>query len=1708
MKKKLLILLVLVVTIGLGFSQDSRYDAGLNLPFNEKLGDVNPQTGNITLSATDVSLPGRAGFNFTFGRTWSLNQSNVFNMYYDNGLNLLDSNTVEKYSKMGVGWNTSIPYINKDQKNNTLSLFFGGNVYELKTESLGVKDLSKSNIRGYELTDLRVYDDTGVSYGDSKIDISSIGNSVTDTNSKTSKYVLLMKDNQKYYFRDDGKLMVEIDKSGLNKIWYFYDIDSKLRVVVDTVGRKIIFNYDTNNNLSSIQWDVELWVKEATGITKKTVTKKVEYQYEDLDTYPLIAGMNSNKVLNYIKPYCLKSVRVKIKEGEYNVTRYNYIEGETDFTYDKDKSVSTNIYLMINEIIDNNTDDGKFKSKRVLEYGIEEKKVYTKYFYGGYMQNYRLTKEYYVNKNNREMNETKYIYYEKGENQNFNQYSTEILSGKVKRTYYYNLDNTNMDHVLSKIVTESEDGFLELKEFTYNYDKTKSSDEIHREGEWVYSERYNFDNKGNLKRFEDRRGLVTVTDYDDVFSIPISVKSTLEVDGVEKEYKTEKEINSLGQITREKLYLENGKKWINVSTYEYDSYGNVVKKIDANNNVLNIKYDVVTNSLPIKAYQDVSIDVWNNTIGTFWINNPDKKQLVGLATWKVFNTDGSIWLEIDNRGYSVEHYYDLLGTEIESVMPDKDVDEIIDVIGLSGSVDDFYKYMVESGKLTTFLNKRKDNPSVRNQIDYQNDFVKVSADIDKAKGQVKITGKEGDGLGHVLREIEYKGAEEYSTKLMQYDKYGRMVVLTDADREEKISDIQIADELFTDIYDRSWIIGYDDLGRKRKVLYPKTNGNTDIKLISYDDVRNIVTTVDPIGRTIIEEYDWAGNLVKVTRKGDGNTSEDNVEVITFQYDKLGRKISFCDGKGIVTKYRYDERNLLIEQIFGEETGSDVIEYNDLGQMVKKTDRNGNIIRSYYDQLGRNTKIDQYKAGVSGVMESIELSYDNRGNVTRVSNSNLIEHYIYDYGNRVVKLERRLKDGSIRTTLANTVWKSATADNQIFSFDYVYNDGGLVTGMKYPDGSIHNFSYDGELGRVTKIQDGTNDFVSDFTYTIGGVVTKMSYANNTYQEWEFDNRKRISHIKIANKTETIDDLKYSLNGSGDILSINNNEYGYDGFDRIVYAKTQILGSVDKNRLILDSFGTYKGGDPVEGRIYDVSADLNNDNRINGADHSLASFEDMSSLYDIESFVYDKNGNRTKLTQNGDEYYYSYGVQNRLIKVEKQAKGSTIKRVFAEYVYDNNGNTLKRTITKDDGKKDVIDFTYDALNRLIKTVENGKLTEYYYDNGGNRFIKKTDKELTVYLRHGQIAVAMDLEVKLDSTNDVGSISRYVLSGELLAGRITTVIKKDWSKETKKSWYHLDHLNSTKAVTDSAGKMEALYEYRAFGEELKKLGSGDAKYTYGGKELDEDTNLYYFNARYYDATTGRFINVDPIQSGLNWYIYANNNPLNRVDPTGLKDKNIIKEKIIDAKDYVVDKAVKEWNRFKDAVADEKRFTNEYYAKESQAEEFANKAARQSKEYPTWLGYIIFKGSNCGPEYNNNKFGDENATLDKNIYVNTVDAYANTHDKMGIEANGNSAKIRQSDYWLTWQFAKSILGPIKAYDVKTNQMRDIPLRSQIDWRIYSFTGMVTFYGKAFISGVSDGVQNTYNNINITINKASMDAASGLQEMENKFYDSFRYPF
>jgi RHS repeat-associated protein len=102
------------------------------------------------------------------------------------------------------------------------------------------------------------------------------------------------------------------------------------------------------------------------------------------------------------------------------------------------------------------------------------------------------------------------------------------------------------------------------------------------------------------------------------------------------------------------------------------------------------------------------------------------------------------------------------------------------------------------------------------------------------------------------------------------------------------------------------------------------------------------------------------------------------------------------------------------------------------------------------------------------------------------------------------------------------------------------------------------------------------------------------------------------------------------------------------------------------------------------------------------------------------------------------------------------------------------------------------------------------------------------------------------------------------------------------------HQDSLSSTSLTTSSNGDVVASVKYFPFGGTRSQSGTLDTDKLFTGQRLD-DTGLYYYNARYYDATIGRFIRADTIVQNymnpqtLNRYSYCLNNPLKYVDPSG---------------------------------------------------------------------------------------------------------------------------------------------------------------------------------------------------------------------------------
>ena len=100
--------------------------------------------------------------------------------------------------------------------------------------------------------------------------------------------------------------------------------------------------------------------------------------------------------------------------------------------------------------------------------------------------------------------------------------------------------------------------------------------------------------------------------------------------------------------------------------------------------------------------------------------------------------------------------------------------------------------------------------------------------------------------------------------------------------------------------------------------------------------------------------------------------------------------------------------------------------------------------------------------------------------------------------------------------------------------------------------------------------------------------------------------------------------------------------------------------------------------------------------------------------------------------------------------------------------------------------------------------------------------------------------------------------------------------------------DHLGNVRVVFNDQGIVEQTNDYYPFGGTFNSYTSGDENlYKFGGKEEQQETGLYDFEARMYDPWLGRFNSIDPLadaQSSWNPYHYAYNNPLIFVDPTGM--------------------------------------------------------------------------------------------------------------------------------------------------------------------------------------------------------------------------------
>ena len=179
-----------------------------------------------------------------------------------------------------------------------------------------------------------------------------------------------------------------------------------------------------------------------------------------------------------------------------------------------------------------------------------------------------------------------------------------------------------------------------------------------------------------------------------------------------------------------------------------------------------------------------------------------------------------------------------------------------------------------------------------------------------------------------------------------------------------------------------------------------------------------------------------------------------------------------------------------------------------------------------------------------------------------------------------------------------------------------------------------------------------------------------------------------------------------------------------------------------------------------------------------------------------------------------------------------------------------------------------YEYNAFNQLTAYSDGSSSAQYQYNANGLRTKKTVNGQSTGFIWNG---------TNLAAETSKGSITNtytYDITGIHSTNQNGTI-----------GIYQKNPHGDITSIVDSSGTKLNTYNYDAFGNETISEETIANPFRYAGEYYDTESDNIYLRARYYTPNIGRFINEDPIQSGLNWYSYCAGNPILYKDPSGLK-------------------------------------------------------------------------------------------------------------------------------------------------------------------------------------------------------------------------------
>jgi len=736
-----------------------------------------------------------------------------------------------------------------------------------------------------------------------------------------------------------------------------------------------------------------------------------------------------------------------------------------------------------------------------------------------------------------------------------------------------------------------------------------------------------------------------------------------------------------------------------------------------------------------------------------------------------------------------------------------------------------------------------------------------------------------DANGNLTRLIEAFGRAEQRETTFQYDsRFSQLTGTVDPDGN-------------------ATSITLDSRGNPTQI----TNALGGVVSLTYDARGLVTATTDERGNRTNYAFNTAGDLVSVT-DAEGSRS-------SFAYDAVGLLTGVTNADGTAeqrtSSLAYDALDRLIS-VTDAAGATTTMAYDAEGNLVSSSDATGITAAQTYDARNRLTAVDNPASGRT------TFAYDRVGNLTQATDAlGAATTLAYDRANQLVRMTDALGQ---RTNFA-------------------YDPAGNQTTVTDALSRVTTFTYDALNRRLTRTDPLSQ--VYTYSYDRRGNVVRIVDAKGQTLDYAYDALSRPTRL-----TTPDDVLTYTYDAAGNTLAAGNNSsalaFTYDRADRLVGAQTEAGGAqplvaltqtwdaAGNRRRLEDGLGgaTLFDYDAVDqltrlripagadiAMAYDPAGRLQRIGYPNGVE-ALASFDAAGRLASLvhragfgdvrsfaygyttvgniaqitegataRTFTYDRTQQLTRDSINGGEVYAYDAVGNRTRSpVSGSYRHDAANRLLEDdtacYAYDANGNRTSKT-EKVAGActGGVTTYDWDAQDQLIRVnLANGGVVSYRYDALGRRIEKDNGGQVVRYVYDGA-----DILLEYDASDALRA--RYS-HGDGVAQPLAL------ERGGSRYFYHADHLGSIRALTDGAGLRAASLDYDAYGQLQGSVAGPDNPYGFTARELDRETSLYYYRARYYDPSMGRFLSEDPFglaAGDINLYRYVFNNPGNYVDPTG---------------------------------------------------------------------------------------------------------------------------------------------------------------------------------------------------------------------------------